>query len=488
MQRIKCVTFNQADTAKMQLYSQYNTFLQLLSPHVSTRSLSVLAKPQFMADSSQLGWYTNLEGQPTLISDIADESVKKGAEITLKKRLSDIDGAIKQLISAPSITSDQKNLLTEWFRRVSSNYNVIYVINDDPVVIYNFDQPAPAPIITNIPKTFPRWWHYLLLLLLLLGLLGLLWYFFCPMSVRNKPVDIIPPVEVQVTPEPEVVPEPIPEPVPEPIPEPVPEPIPEPIPEPVPEPIPEPVVEPQPEAKPVVKNDPNCVKKETITKNKNPSRMVLIFDNSASMHLTLAESQAEIERYLNTDFRFMSKSQVDDYDNRMTRLPNRLSSSKKVAKSSIDKIQSNVDIGLVVLNKCSTADKIGFFGNKNRDALKKKITQLEPLTYNSATPLYSGVEVASSMLDGVNRDDYILIISDGEDNCSNYNICTLAFSIAQKKPRLKINIVDIAGLHKIDCVANATGGKVFIAKNNQQLINQMNNAVKQMDISKPICK
>ena len=110
------------------------------------------------------------------------------------------------------------------------------------------------------------------------------------------------------------------------------------------------------------------------------------------------------------------------------------------------------------------------------------------MEYNSATPLYNGVKQASKLLDGVNRDDYILIISDGEDNCTRANICTLANKIAKEKPRLKINIVDIAGEHKIDCVAKSTGGNVYIAKNPTQLINQMNSAVSNMDISKPICE
>lgn len=475
MQRIEYVTFDQNNATKIQLYNQYHTFLQLLSTHVSARSLSVLATPQFMSDVNQLGWYTDLEGQPMLLKSITDESIKQNAEVTLKKRLNDIDSAIKQLLTLSTMTLEYKNLFTEWFRRVSSDLNTIYVINNDPVITYDFEQPALVPVITTVPKIFPRWVRYLLLLLMLLGLLGLLWYFFCPLSYRHKPLDVIPPIEINVIPEPKIKSESIPDPVPDL------NQIIEPEAPSFPDSDPDPVVELQPVVKPAIKNDPNCVKKETIIQNNNPSKMVLIFDNSGSMNLTLMEPISEINRYINTFFT------SDEYDKRMTRLPSRLSESKKVAASSIDKIQANVDIGLVVLNKCSTADKIGFYNNKNRNLLKNRINQLVPLQNNSATPLYSGIQVASDMLNGVNRDDYILIISDGEDNCSNNNICTLVFSIAQKQPRLKINIIDIAGLHKIDCVANLTGGKVFIAQNQQELVKQMSKVVKQMDISRPIC-
>ena len=92
------------------------------------------------------------------------------------------------------------------------------------------------------------------------------------------------------------------------------------------------------------------------------------------------------------------------------------------------------------------------------------------------------------MLDGVKREDYILIISDGEDNCSKNNICTLANYIATKKPKLKINIVDIAGEHKIDCVANMTGGKVYIAQSPKDMIKQMNKAVSDLKVDRPVCQ
>ena len=92
------------------------------------------------------------------------------------------------------------------------------------------------------------------------------------------------------------------------------------------------------------------------------------------------------------------------------------------------------------------------------------------------------------MLDGVKRNDYILIISDGDDNCTRANICTLANHIAAKQPRLKINIVDIAGEHKIDCIANATGGKVYIAQSHNDMIKQMNKAVADLKINRPVCQ
>jgi hypothetical protein len=184
----------------------------------------------------------------------------------------------------------------------------------------------------------------------------------------------------------------------------------------------------------------------------------------------------------------MSLEDADAYEKRMTRLPNRLSSSKEVALASIDKIQANVNIALATLSACPVAQTTPFYSYDNRSNLKNKINKLKPLDDNSATPLYSGIKQASKMLDGVNRDDYILVISDGQDNCTKANICSLASKIATQQPRLKINIVDIAGQHKIDCVAEQTGGKVYVAQSPKQIVEQMNNAVSSMNISKPLCE
>ena len=70
---------------------------------------------------------------------------------------------------------------------------------------------------------------------------------------------------------------------------------------------------------------------------------------------------------------------------------------------------------------------------------------MQPSEEDSGTPLYSGLQQAAAMVDGKNRDAFILIISDGEDNCQSGDVCSLARQIAKQKPRLRINVVDIGG-------------------------------------------
>ncbi|NUF27806.1 vWA domain-containing protein [Gilliamella sp. ESL0254] len=460
MQRITRIIFDHNHSEKMSLFDQYNSLLALLKPHLTERTFSILAIPRLIDDNQYIGWYSPLEGQPILLSEISDQSHKAKIEKTLQNRINDIEATVKLM----SITAEQRTFISSWLPRIKSLGNHIYVINDDPVIVNIFEDPIlPAPVPVIPPKSFWRWWHFLLLALLILGLLGILWYLFCPYG-KEKPV--IADVEPVIT-------------------------------LPVEEQKPDPVVEPPKEEQPVVKSEPepipepapkNCITREEIANNTDKPKMVMIFDNSASMTLTLMESQASINQYLNSDWYSMTEQEADAYEKRMTRLPNRLSSSKKVALSTIDKIQPDVNIALVTLSACPAAQTTSFYHYENRGKLKNKISRLNPLENNSATPLYSGIKQASKMLDGVNHDDYILVISDGEDNCTKANICTLAGKIAAQQPHLKINIVDIAGQHKIDCVAEKTGGKVYIAQNPTQIVKQMNNAVSNMNISKPICE
>ena len=92
------------------------------------------------------------------------------------------------------------------------------------------------------------------------------------------------------------------------------------------------------------------------------------------------------------------------------------------------------------------------------------------------------------MVDGKNKEAFILLISDGENSCDkDQDVCALAAQIARQKPRLKINVVDIGGAKGANCVAHATKGKVFTANNQKQISSMINQAVKPMQ-TEEVCK
>ncbi len=79
------------------------------------------------------------------------------------------------------------------------------------------------------------------------------------------------------------------------------------------------------------------------------------------------------------------------------------------------------------------------------------------------------------LVDGVNRDATMLVVSDGEESCDG-DPCAAAAALARAKLRLRINVLDITGTGAGNCAAQITGGRVFTARNAAEVVEQMNRA------------
>ncbi|KAG1250706.1 hypothetical protein G6F65_018634 [Rhizopus arrhizus] len=91
------------------------------------------------------------------------------------------------------------------------------------------------------------------------------------------------------------------------------------------------------------------------------------------------------------------------------------------------------------------------------------MSALRALTPFDGTPVAASLRLAADMVDGVDRDAVIVMFVDGEDGCEQ-NQCAVAREIAKKKPRLKVNIVDLTGANLSSCIAKSTGGKFASAQ------------------------
>ena len=470
--RFKLEEINQNATV---LFEHYDEILKIVRAHLPPSTATLFAKPEIKSDRVTVEWYSELEGQPYLIPE--NESGKAALQKispVIQQRLNAISALTQNLTQKGSISAEQSTWLNQLVEGATHDTRQIYLVNNEPVITgwgigKKVEPPVPPPVVpVAAPKH--RWCYWLLpLLLLLLGLLA--WWWF-----NREPV-VPPKVEPPKVEEPKKEEPKIEEPKPEPPKE---EPkVEEPKPEPVQEPIKEepkvepPVVEP-PKEEP--KQPPQKVCKPKYKPGETP-QMVMIFDNSASMLFSLLESSQSIDAFTDRwDAYGVSDAEIEY----MRRLPNRLSTAKKASANIINSIGKNVDIGLVSLKTCPAATNHGFYSPGKRNALKAKIQAMKPGEEQSGTPLYNGLQVASSMIDGVKRDAFILLLSDGKDSCTRSDICSLANQIAKQKPRLKVNVVDIGGARAANCVAAATGGKVFTANNQKQVVSMINQAIKPM--------
>lgn len=498
MQRLARITLTEENQKAVDLFNQFKEIRQFLVRHLPPSTLQLFAEP--VVKGNIVEWYSNLEGQPVKLSG----KPPQGLLDDISNKLTSINNLVFDLQSKNQISVEKAQLIRTLLEAVNYSEKEIYSINNEAVIVgWGLGVPPSLPPVANVAATVPsfskhRWCCWLLpLLLLLLGLLAWWWFY-----LRQPDLPPVPPeplkTEETVKNE-EVKPESSPK---------VEKFSPRAAESPkendqaqikaLPKKVEEPVVEkpkideaPKPKVEPVKKEEPkkNCTVK--MTKPEELPQMVVVFDNSPSMLSSLEESYQALEIFWEK-WRY-GRSSIDE-NRYMLRAPNRLGTAKSASSSIIDNVAANVPIGLVTLSTCPAADNHGFYNQKGRGALKAKIKNIYPFVDNNysttaetGTPLYSGIQQAASMVDGVNRDAFILVISDGEDSCRTGDVCYLAQQIAKQKPRLKINVVDIGGAKGANCVAVATGGKVFTANNRKQILNMINQAVKPMQ-TEEICK
>ena len=449
--RFKLHEINQNVTA---LFVHYDEIIKILRSHLPPSTATLIAKQEIKADKVTVEWYSELEGQPVLITQEMQEDKRFKPTISLiQQRLNAIMTLNQELMTKGVLTPEQSAWLAQLVEGATHDTRQIYLVNNEPVITgwgigKKVEPPAPPPVV---PLTAPkhRWCYWLLpLLLLLLGLLAWWW-------LNREPV-VPPKVEPPKVEEPKKE-EPKPEPpkeeskVEEPKPEPVQEP-----------PKEEPKVE---EPKPEPKKNCRVVEKPT-----DAPQLAIIFNNASGMRYTLLESAKKVAIF-DEKLRNPAKYGITQQDvYYMYRKPNRSVASKKSVAELINNIPTAVDIGLVELKSClSTSKKAsyatnhGIFTAAQRSTLKAKLNKMQVRENQvPGTPIYEGLQKALTIIDGKEREALIVLITEGNGDCTNRNVCELIKKEAKERPKLKINIVNInSPWHNTDCLAKTTGGEIL---------------------------
>lgn len=196
--------------------------------------------------------------------------------------------------------------------------------------------------------------------------------------------------------------------------------------------------------------------------------LALVFDASGSMRYGLSVSPRDLQRAPAELMQEMlrqlggASGGGGGFDpQRLTREPTRMTAAKQAAISLVQRAPSDANIGLVRVEgqQCS-ARSAGFYAPARRGQL---IGELQGLQADGGTPLADGVAKGGQMLDGVQREALMVVISDGAESCGR-DPCAVARQLKQAKPYLKINVVDITGTGGANCLAQITGGRVFTAR------------------------
>ena len=499
MQRLARVNLDQQNSAAVELFGHYNEITAILLRHLPPSTASMLARPEVHGEVVE--WYSELQGQPYLLGNSErEQQARKQAEGLISQRLATVDKLRAELLQKGSISAEQATLLERMVDAAQHDSIQIYIVNKQPVItgwgLGKKPIPVPPPVVP-VPSKSLGWLWLLPLLLLLLG--GLAWWlFFRPEPVQSQPME---PVKVEISkPEPPKE-EPKPEPqklefIPEPEPEPVKE---EPIPEPEPvkeEPKPEPVKEEtKPKPEPVVEKEKkpqkNC---RVVKKPTDVPQLAIIFNNASGMRYTLLENAKTVAAF-DEHWRIYGVSQ--DEINYMYRQPNRSTASKKSVAQLIDRIPSAVDIGLVELKSCLStsigtpfATNHGIFTGGQRGHLKAKLKGMNVREHQvPGTPIYEGLQKALTLIDGKEREALIVYITEGNNDCTNRDICQLIRQEKRVRPKLKVNIVSInSPWHDSDCLAKETGGQIISGDMTSQA--KLTNAIRKSmkSVEQEICE
>ena len=485
-------------TSVQDLEALHVSFLRGLGSHVPPSVAALYATPRVSPDGI-VQWHTSFAGQPIPYTDLP-ESTASNLRAVLFDRLR----AIGQYAETYSAQSGHAPDVLQILRDASADppIEAIYSVGGQPVLLF-WDTAIlseshrkklviptlPIAAVTSTSAVFWKWFAGVLLLLLLLFLL---WWFWCPRSPFHKvELPIAETVnDVAVVPAPEPAPEPAkpmlaqeppaPELVPKPADLPIVEPEPEPVPIPVPEP-PKPVPPPPPKPKPVVKPPVTITTAKNLCPADRPPalapEMVVVFDSSGSMMVNInATRQEEQWVFANLNrgplaMQFMSGQDRQRLEY-LTRQPTRMVTAQQATIDVLQRLPSDVGSGLVVVDACPAARNMGRFAPSQRGQM---INQLRSLRPHQGTPLADGILEAGRLVDGVNKESTILLVSDGGESCGG-DPCAVARNLARQKPHLKINVVDIGGSGAAACVAQATGGKVYSVSNISELNAGINRA------------
>lgn len=210
--------------------------------------------------------------------------------------------------------------------------------------------------------------------------------------------------------------------------------------------------------------------------------VVIVFDASGSMRYSLDVTEAQIRQAgeaaaAEQMMRMfgLGRPPSGSVLERLTREPTRLTTAKRAAVAVAQRIPSDMSVGLVLVDQCPASRSMGFFSPGQRGSLIGRLQGIEAM---AGTPLGDGVARGGSMVDGRRREALMVVISDGVASCGE-DPCAAAAALARAKPYLKINVVDITGTGAGNCLASATGGKVFTANTAKEVGSMVNRAVQE---------
>lgn len=209
-------------------------------------------------------------------------------------------------------------------------------------------------------------------------------------------------------------------------------------------------------------------------------RTVFILDGSLSMGLPLWVG-ADLEDQLDRGMLNKEPGARRRYRELLAEPgPKRITRAREAFAAAATGLPSWVELGLVVFRECKDIRKVGIF---EEDERARAVAYVRSLIPRGRTPIAQSLRAAATMLgDGPSS---IILLTDGREFCGG-DPCAAAAEIHARYPHTPINVVDISGQAKAQCIAEATGGRVYTPGAGDDLARVVHNAFRGADASCPI--
>jgi len=159
----------------------------------------------------------------------------------------------------------------------------------------------------------------------------------------------------------------------------------------------------------------------------------------------------------------------------------RIDQARRSIRSMVEGLPPGVDVGLVDFRGCDKVRRDKFYSDSERGQLMGEIDSLQPW---GGTALARSIERAGNIVSG-DVESVIVVVSDGEETCKG-DPCAAARALKAAKPNAIINVIDISGDGKgrqvIQCVAQATGGRVLTPQSPMDFARTLQQATRQPDV------
>ena len=189
--------------------------------------------------------------------------------------------------------------------------------------------------------------------------------------------------------------------------------------------------------------------------------IVLVFDTSGGMALPLNMSAQQRDALI---------KRVENGDVSALRELSRLSSgggrklidgAKDGIGNMVAKMPKDVDIGYIEFGACKGVLNHSFYPNDRRGQLLDKVDAAQT---QKGTPLARAIERAGNIIKGesANEKGTIVVVTDGYDSCGG-DPCAAARAIAQSKPGVTINVVNLDLGRQVQCISQNGRGRTITA-------------------------